>query len=356
MEDFQAIIINWYKNNKRDLPWRDTNDPYKIWVSEIILQQTKVNQGINYFLNFINEFPDIKTLASSTIDKLLKVWQGLGYYNRARNMHETANQIVEKFNGIFPENYYDLLQLKGIGEYTAAAIASISFNQPYAVLDGNVYRVLARIFGIKEIISSTKSKKLFQKLANELVAKDNPSDYNQAIMDFGAIQCIPKKPDCMNCPFINKCYAFENKLIDKLPIKNKKTKTTKRYFYYLIIEYKNYIYLNKRSNKDIWQSLYEFPLIEFKSKLTDEKIMLTEEWRFLLENSELEIQKSSEFFKHILSHQVIYAKYFVIKLKKLRKKIDEQFLKIPLNKIENYPVSKLISLIIIDFQNSKKNI
>ncbi|MFC2137528.1 A/G-specific adenine glycosylase [Bacteroidota bacterium] len=349
MIDFQAIIIKWYKNNKRQLPWRETKDPYRIWVSEIILQQTRVKQGQNYYINFINIFPDIQTLANSSLDALLKVWQGLGYYSRARNMHIAAKFIIENLNGKFPDNYEDLLKLKGIGEYTAAAIASISFNKSHAVLDGNVYRVLARIFGVKNNINTSTGKNEFKKLANELISKKNPAEYNQAIMEFGAVQCIPKNPLCINCPLLNSCYAHNNNLITQLPVKINRINIKKRYFYYLVIKQGDFIYLNKRTGKDIWNSLYEFPLIEMNNKVTDEEIIQSKKFNKLFEKSELIIHKKSKYFKHILTHQVIHAKYYLINLRLSSNNILKEYIKIPMNKLNDYPVPKLISLIIEDF-------
>ena len=356
MIDFQAIIIKWYKNNKRDLPWRNTRNPYKIWVSEIILQQTRVNQGYNYYLNFINEFPDIKALASSSLDKLLKVWQGLGYYSRARNMHITAKYIANNLNGDFPDKFEELIKLKGIGEYTASAIASICYNEPCAVVDGNVYRVLARIFGIKEYINTTKGEKKFKKLANELIARDKPSIYNQAIMEFGATQCLPKNPLCNKCPFLHDCYAYKHNSINFLPAKIKKIIIKNRYFYYLIIMHNDFIYLNKRTKNDIWNSLYEFPLIEMRTKVDDKKIIQSEQFKSKFRNSEIVIHKKSSFYKHILTHQHIYAKYFYIELKDPLHYADLHYIKTSIEDLNKYPFPKLITLIIENFIQLKKSI
>jgi len=355
MIDFQAIIIKWYKKYKRDLPWRKTKDPYKIWVSEIILQQTRVNQGYNYYLEFINKFPDINALAYSSLDKLLKVWQGLGYYSRARNMHKTAKFITENFNGTFPHKFEELIKLNGVGEYTASAIASICYNKPYAVIDGNVFRVLARIFGIKEYIDTTNGKKKFKKLANKLISKNNPSLYNQAIMEFGAIQCMPKNPLCTNCPFVNSCYAYNNNSINSLPAKNKKKKIKNRYFYYLIINYNGNTYLNKRTEKDIWNSLYEFPLIEMNAKVDDEKVIQSEQFISIFGHSKILIQKrKTTFYKHILTHQHIYAKYFYIELKNSFHYLNSHYIKTSFENINNYPFPKLVNIIIEDFMQLKK--
>lgn len=219
--NFNRSILDWYSENKRNLPWRETADPYKIWVSEIILQQTRVNQGMTYYDRFINIYPNITSLASAKEEAVLKVWQGLGYYSRARNMHATAKVICSKHNAVFPKTYQDILKLKGIGEYTAAAICSFAFNQKYAVLDGNVFRVLSRFFGVRTPIDTTLGKKEFQKLANKNLSQKNPGTYNQAIMDFGAIQCTPTNPNCGICPINYLCSAYENDYVKELPIKQK---------------------------------------------------------------------------------------------------------------------------------------
>ena len=221
MDFFAKRLIKWYNFNKRELPWRSTSDPYKIWLSEIILQQTQVNQGLSYYLKFVEEFQTVKDLAKAPADKVMKLWQGLGYYSRARNLHEAAKNIVNEHKGEFPKAYEDIRALKGVGDYTAAAIASIAYNLPYAVVDGNVYRVLSRIFGIETPIDSTSGKKEFNELANELLTKKNPADYNQAIMEFGALYCRPKNPDCTNCIFNDKCEAYRLNKINLLPVKSK---------------------------------------------------------------------------------------------------------------------------------------
>ena len=245
MDSFSTRIYHWYHKNKRDLPWRSTTDPYKIWISEIILQQTRVAQGTKYYLKFTKAFPKVDNLAEAPEEEVLKLWQGLGYYSRARNMRATAKTIVTKYGSVFPDKYEDIIQLKGIGPYTAAAIASIAFNLPYPTVDGNIYRVLARFYGVELPIDSNAGKKTFQQLAEEIINSTDPGMHNQALMEFGALQCIPKSPSCTSCPLVDSCYAFINKLIDHLPVKEKKTKQTNRYFtYYLIDDGKN-IYLKQ---------------------------------------------------------------------------------------------------------------
>ncbi len=264
--NFHNILIKWYLQNKRDLPWRKTVDPYQIWLSEIMLQQTRVVQGMPYFFSFIKEFPTVKDLADAREEKVLKLWQGLGYYSRARNLHKTAQYISNDLNGIFPDSYKELLKLKGVGEYTAAAIASFSYNEPVPVVDGNVFRVLARYFDIESDIAVPATKKEFAALAQELMPKDNPALFNQAIMEFGALQCVPKSPECSVCVFNESCAALQKGKVNMLPVKSKKLKVTNRYFNYLILEdVLGNTLIQKRTQKGIWHNLYEFPLLETES-------------------------------------------------------------------------------------------
>ena len=237
MHPFSQKIIFWYEHNKRDLPWRNTRDPYLIWLSEIILQQTRVDQGMSYYLKFVGEFPTVKQLAKADNEKVMKLWQGLGYYSRARNLHTTAKIILLEHKGVFPKEFETILALKGVGEYTAAAIASFAYNKPYAVVDGNVYRVLSRVFDISTPIDSTQGKKEFNHLAGELLDKNKPAIYNQAIMEFGAMQCKPINPYCAVCPLNTMCLAYSKKLVAELPVKSKKTKVRDRYFNYIVLNY-----------------------------------------------------------------------------------------------------------------------
>jgi len=255
---FSSKLINWYHQNKRDLPWRNSTDPYQIWLSEIILQQTRVDQGLSYFNKFIEHHPNVNSLANAPEKEVLNLWQGLGYYSRARNLHFTAKVISKEHKGIFPSDYNDILKLKGVGEYTAAAIASFAYNLSYPVIDGNVYRVLSRIFGIENPIDSSKGKKIFKALATELIDNKNPATYNQAIMEFGALQCTPKKPKCEDCPFRLECYALKNELTAELPKKEKKIKQRNRYFNYVVVIDNEKIYLKERKEKDIGQVYMTF--------------------------------------------------------------------------------------------------
>ncbi len=266
--DFSNTLIKWYLENKRNLPWRETQDPYLIWLSEIMLQQTRVAQGMPYFLSFTTNFPTVFDLANANEEKVLKLWQGLGYYSRARNLHKTAQVVVNELNGIFPDNYLDLLKLKGIGDYTAAAIASFAYNEAVPVVDGNVFRVLSRYFDVENDISINSTKKVFAELALELMPKNNPAQFNQAIMEFGALQCVPKNPNCGICPFNESCAALQKNKIDKLPIKTKKIKVTNRFLNYLIYnDENNQTLIQKRTEKGIWQNLFEFPLLETKNSV-----------------------------------------------------------------------------------------
>lgn len=310
--DFSAIIISWYVKNKRDLPWRKTQDPYKIWLSEVILQQTRVQQGLPYYFSFVNKYPDVKKLAQAPESDILKLWQGLGYYSRARNLHSAAKTVVSDFKGKFPGSYAELKKLKGVGDYTAAAISSICFNEAQAVVDGNVYRVLSRIFGIDTPIDSTEGKKTFNTLANELISKKHPAEFNQAIMEFGAMQCVPKNPACGVCPFFVHCEARKKNLVSVLPVKAKKTKVTDRYFYYLVIRHKGNVFLKQRREKDIWQGLFDFPLIETDQPVSEKKLAQTKEWKALFEDSALEIRNYSPEIKHILSHQKLHVRFIEI--------------------------------------------
>ncbi|MDG1477719.1 MAG: A/G-specific adenine glycosylase [Vicingaceae bacterium] len=333
---FSKEIIGWYHQNKRDLPWRKTTDPYQIWLSEIILQQTRVDQGLAYFNKFIENYPTVDLLANASEKEVLNHWQGLGYYSRARNLHFTAKLIVNEYKGVFPTEYKDVLSLKGVGEYTAAAITSFAYGLNYPVIDGNVYRVLSRVFGVETPIDSTLGKKEFKELANELIDSKNPADYNQAIMEFGALQCKPKLPKCEDCPLRLSCFALENDLIAELPKKEKKIKQRNRFFNYVVVIDEDNIYLKERTDKDIWIGLYDFPLIESTKKIDSFKTI-----KDSYNDSDLSLSEKSIEFKHILSHQKIYATFWLVNAKNSNY-FDANFTKIPLKEINNYPVPKLI--------------
>ena len=333
---FSKKILHWYSINKRSLPWRNTIDPYKIWLSEIMLQQTRVAQGTSYYLSFEKHFPTVQHLANASEEEVLKLWQGLGYYSRARNLHFTAKDIVENYNGEFPTTHKELLKLKGVGEYTASAIASICFNEKQAVVDGNVYRVLARYFGVDAPINSTAGIKYFKELAQKVMHNTNYRDYNQAIMEFGAIQCAPKNPDCTSCPLNDSCIALQKKKVNVLPVKINKTKVKNRYFNYLVLVDKNHqTVLKQRKGKGIWQNLYEFPLVELK---IDEKDVQN---RFKELYKEIDLPDAvlhnSKPVVHKLSHQHLYTHFWIAKFD------DELENGIPFSELEKYPVPVLIA-------------
>jgi len=310
-KNFSLIIQRWYNHNKRELPWRETTEPYKIWLSEIILQQTRVAQGLPYFRAFLEHYPQIEDLAAASEQEILRLWQGLGYYSRARNLHACAQEIVQNLNGRFPGNYKDLLKLKGIGTYTAAAIASFAFKEPVAVIDGNVTRVLSRIFGIEKDIARPEGKRFFTGLAYELLDKTSPDIHNQAIMEFGALQCTPV-PKCPECPFIDSCFAYRNELQKELPVKSKKTKIKERHFNYLVFEYKDRIFMKRREKGDIWQGLNDFFLIE-EDRFKDLPLLendIVEKLLILNQN----LDQVPEIFQHKLTHQKIIAYFYHIKI------------------------------------------
>jgi A/G-specific adenine glycosylase len=314
--DFTNSLTQWYLQNKRDLPWRKTVDPYKIWLSEIMLQQTRVAQGTPYFLSFVSAFPTVFDLAAANEEQVLKLWQGLGYYSRARNLHKTAQYVANELSGIFPYNYNDLLKLKGVGEYTAAAIASFSYNEAVPVVDGNVFRVLSRYFNIDTDIAAASAKKEFAALAFELMPKNNPALFNQAIMEFGALQCVPKSPNCGICIFNSSCAALQKKKVDQLPVKSKKLKVRNRFFNYLVVsdENENTI-IQKRTAKGIWHNLYEFPLIETDAPEDFDFISTTIQDEFFENNSVTSIEDCNEkSIIHKLSHQHLHIKFWKIKV------------------------------------------
>jgi len=339
-----SSLIDWYEQNKRALPWRNITDPYKIWISEIILQQTRVNQGLGYYLRFIERFQTVKNLALADEDEVLKYWQGLGYYSRARNLHKAAKQITTLHAGIFPNKHLEIIKLAGIGDYTAAAICSFAYNDHFAVVDGNVYRVLSRIFGIETPIDSTAGKKEFAQLAQNILSTEKPGIHNQAIMEFGALQCTPTSPNCPNCPLNNQCKAFELDIISIIPVKNKKTKVTNRFFNYLFIELNGSTFLQKRTAKDVWQNLYEFPLIETNALLDSSELIENEIFKQLTTGiSEVQVQKISNPMKHILSHRVIYAQFFTIKISNINEALNTTT-KTAINQIDRFAVSRLMEL------------
>lgn len=321
--NISSILLHWYALNKRYLPWRNTRNPYHIWVSEVILQQTRINQGLAYYNNFIIRFPDVHSLANADINEVLKAWEGLGYYSRARNMHKAAKQVVDNHNARFPTTYNELLKLSGIGDYTASAIASIAFGEAVAVLDGNVYRVLSRLFNNNQAINTSKSQKTYKALANELLNIEHPGQYNQAIMEFGALHCTPAKPQCITCPLQANCLAYKYKTVNKLPVKLKKQNIKNRYFNYLLILNKhNEIAVQQRNKNDIWKGLMEFVLLESDKKKALNIIM--DEIAFT-HNFQAQIIHISPWYKHVLTHRNIYGRFIVLKPQQVLQNEDWQW-------------------------------
>ena len=361
MNRFARILISWYEENKRDLPWRHTQDPYLIWISEIILQQTRVAQGYDYYMRFISRFPDVFSLAEAEEDEVMRLWQGLGYYSRARNLHVAAQKVAEA--GRFPTTYEEVLSLKGVGEYTAAAICSFAYDMPYAVVDGNVYRVLSRWLGIDTPIDSTKGKKLFAEAASELMDTARPALYNQAIMEFGALQCIPASPDCPSCPLMESCVALQQNRIESLPVKSHKTKVTDRFFHYIYVRMGAYTYINKRTGNDIWKNLYQLPLIETKGteeernrmfleklqeifdgcQVADDKVSLCEEENGILRSEKCHFVKLIQTgVKHVLSHRVIHASLYEVEMPE-GTPVPTGWLKVKTEDLYKFAVPNLVS-------------
>lgn len=312
---FSEILLRWHRDeNTRQMPWKGVKDPYKVWLSEIILQQTRVEQGLAYYNRFLENFPNIIQLADAPDAKVFKLWEGLGYYSRCRNLLHTARYIASEKKGKFPDSHDEIRSLKGVGAYTAAAIASFAFDQPHAVVDGNVYRVLARIFGIDTPIDSTEGKKYFTQLANDLLTKGSPAEYNQAIMDFGAVVCKPVSPLCNNCVFKKDCVAFNEGRINELPVKAKKTAVRKRWFYYLVLEKEGKLAIQQRTGKDIWNQLYQFPMVESLKDAEINAIVKQATEDGLLKSRQFQLGDISAVYKQTLSHQIISGQFIHIKI------------------------------------------
>jgi A/G-specific adenine glycosylase len=335
MKRFSTKLLGWYALHKRALPWRQTKDPYVVWLSEIMLQQTRVAQGLPYFERFWNDFPTVHDLAKASEDAVLKRWQGLGYYSRARNLHKAAKLVIQQYNGNFPSTFEELIKLPGVGPYTASAIASICFDQVCAVVDGNVYRVLARHFDIDSPINQPAGIKTFQALAQTLIDSKAPGAYNQAIMEFGALHCTPKKPSCSTCPLTSSCLAHAHGRVVERPVKIKAKPVKKRYFHYLIpIDQNNNTLLRRRGHKDIWQGLYEFPLIEAQNMLTVDALQAHDDvpkWAKAAHWTKFQ----EEAVIHKLSHQALHTYFYVIE------NIDEP-LPISWASVSDYAVPRLI--------------
>lgn len=341
--DFSRLLIAWYDFHRRDLPWRETHDPYRIWVSEVILQQTRVNQGLDYYDRFIGRFPDVASLASAGEDEVMKAWQGLGYYSRARHLHQAARTIMLKLNGEFPNHWDDIRQLKGIGEYTAAAIASIAFGEPRPVVDGNVKRVVARYCGIREPVNTAAGINRVKSFLSEVMDSRQPGTFNQALMELGALVCIPKQPLCHQCPVRMDCAAFRENMTATLPMPRKKDPPKHRYLHYLaIISSENgssYLWLKKRLEKDIWQNLYDFPLIEADRELTLEELRECKHWQEIFRNRPAAVDPHIEKTRHLLTHRILNVQFFTVYADTFS---HDGFIKMGVEDLHNYPVPRVI--------------
>lgn len=340
MDDISCRILAWYDVYKRDLPWRATRDPYRIWISEIILQQTRVAQGYDYFVRFIERFPTVEALAHAPEDEVMRMWQGLGYYSRARNLHTAAKAIVAR--GAFPVTYSDIRMLKGVGDYTAAAIASFAFDEPIAAVDGNVCRVWSRLFGIETPIDTTDGKRAITEIAQTLLPTSQAAKYNQAIMEFGALQCVPKSPDCLSCPLADKCVAFAEGRVEMLPAKSHKTKVTPRYLTYLYVHSADELLLHKRVANDIWQNLYELPLIETTEPIDADALFQHPDfkaWHSLIPN--YIYRGATSGIKHVLSHRVLHATFHELELQGSLP-CPEGFVRVRFDELHQYALPRLI--------------
>jgi len=332
-------MIAWYEVNKQNLPWRDTENPYLIWVSEIILQQTRVVQGLDYYRRFVDAYPDIFSLANAPIDDVLKIWQGLGYYSRARNMHAAAKQIVDVHVGKFPKTYEGLITIKGIGDYTASAIASFAFGQPVPVIDGNVNRVIARLHGVQQPINKPVGQKEIRAHAEKMMVHNQPGTYNQAIMEFGALQCVPHNPDCNGCIFNRICVAFRSGLVNMLPVKEKTAKIATRYFHYLYVCFDNRTYIRQRPG-DIWTGLYEFPMIETVAETEPDTLIHTPDWQSYFDGQTPHVAGVSSVVTHRLTHRILKIRFYEIIVN--HPICGENLIEIPVSDIQRYAVPKVI--------------
>ncbi|MBQ9470605.1 MAG: A/G-specific adenine glycosylase [Bacteroidales bacterium] len=339
---FSLHLLRWFALHGRELPWRDTNDPYRIWVSEVILQQTRVVQGIDYYIRFIDRFPTVGALAAAPLDDVMKVWQGLGYYTRASNLHAGAQQVVAQHGGELPRTYDKLLKIKGLGAYSAAAVASFAFGEAVPAIDGNVYRILARVFGVFTPTDSAQGRKEFFGLASELMDRQHPAAFNQAIIDFGALVCTFRQPQCGECPMAERCYALRNNMIGKLPVKGKRAAVRDRYFYYLMVRHGGHTFVRRRQERDIWHSLYEFPLIELPAPLPVEELMLSPDWAELIGDGHFSVLSVSEGIRHQLTHINIHARFIIVEVERAGYKLRADYRRVPIDELERYSVPRLI--------------
>jgi len=332
---FTQKLFRWYNLNKRNLPWLGSKNPYLVWLSEVILQQTRVEQGLDYFLKFKKKYPNVKKLANANADELMKMWEGLGYYSRARNMHSTAKVVDTELNGVFPSNYNDLIKLKGIGKYTAHAILAYAFKKPFAVVDGNVLRILARFYGIHEAVDSPVGKTIIQEKADSLLDKTAPDLFNQAMMDFGALVCKPKSPDCGNCPVNTKCIAFKEEQQAYYPIKAKKIKQKIRYFHFFIITDTRNVLLTQRTEKDIWKNLFQFPLITTEKTADLITIASMLEYKALNLINPVSIIES-DIYKQQLTHQKLFCKFYIFEVDNIEKIVVPGALIVSFGQLKKY--------------------
>ncbi|HPS26321.1 MAG TPA: A/G-specific adenine glycosylase [Bacteroidales bacterium] len=342
--NFSDNLISWYFQHKRNLPWRNTTDVYLIWVSEVILQQTRVEQGLEYYERIVAKYPDIFSLAAAREEDLLKLWQGLGYYTRARNLLRAAKEIVADYDGVFPQSYDQVIKIRGIGKYTASAVLSFAYNMPYPVMDGNVKRVLSRYFGLNGDIAYAATNKVLESKLQKVFDKKRPSDFNQAIMEFGALQCKVNNPECEKCPLKDGCRAFKEDMVAVLPVKSKRTSVKTRYFYYLVpwqkLRGQKYTFLQRRETQDIWKHLFQFPLIETAKKFSWNRIAASAEFKDFLKNNPYEVLAISPVYSHKLSHQTIYAVF--VQLEVFSVLSGEKLFKVSAKNLKNYPTSRLI--------------
>jgi len=344
---FSTLLINWYEENRRNLPWRGTKDVYKVWLSEIILQQTRVQQGLDYYNKFVSKYPTIFDLASASEDQILSDWQGLGYYSRARNLHNTAKKVAFEFDGVFPSNKKELMKLKGIGDYTSSAIASFCFDEATPVIDGNVFRFIGRLKGIFSPIDLPETKKEIQKFLQNQIPKKGNAPFNQGLMEMGALVCTPKKPNCENCPFSNSCYAFLNNCQEELPVKGKKIKVKTRYLNYLLYKEDGKLALQKRFGKDIWENLFEFPLIEteLEHEVVNLKILISEYTQ--LKNPSVDLIGN---YKHKLTHQVLIVNIW--KLNNVIAETPKNWIFVNSNELNKFALPRVLTRFWEDFTNN----
>ena len=341
MDEIIIQLLAWYDANCRDLPWRSTRNPYYIWISEIILQQTRVAQGYDYFVRFVERFPTVEALAEASEDEVMRMWQGLGYYSRARNLHAAARQVVAM--GGFPNDYESIRSLRGVGDYTAAAIASFAFDIPKAAVDGNVCRVWSRVFGIDEPIDSARGKQMITEAAQTLLPVNQAAKYNQAVMEFGALQCVPKSPDCAVCPLADKCVALAEGRVGQLPVKSHKTKVAPRYLTYLYIHTNEGLLLHKRTAEDIWKNLYELPLIETAEPMDADILFSSQEFKQWHERlPRYTYEGAVEGVKHVLSHRILYTSFHELELQGSDLPYPEGFVVVPFTELHRYALPRLV--------------